>query len=112
MTVDERFERIEARLDQVESRLTQYILDFRQEATQRLDIVDRRLDMLTAMMRTIDDRMAPFSKMMLDSSTVMGELMRELTVMREQNRKTADAELQARLSKIEQNVAKLMNPAA
>jgi hypothetical protein len=94
MSADERFDRIDAnlerlserleasvarldakidasiaRLDRLEenmARLTQYVLDFREETASRLEIIENRLDVMAANLNNIETRFPMVTKAILD----------------------------------------------
>ena len=138
MTADERFDRIDATLerlsdrmgglsdkvgglsgkveglsDKVErvssdlARLTEFTLNFRTEVANKFDIVDQRLEFLGAAVDSLDTRIAPMSKALIASGLNATNLMREQL----RDRETV-AVVAARLSALEEKVAKLINPAA
>src|SRR5580698_3138029 len=98
MTTDERFDRLDASIERLNDsvgeikssiaqlrdysaqltisveHVTQYLLDFRQEAIQHLEVIDGRLDVLTATITTIDARFPPFTKGLLDFGKISTQL--------------------------------------
>jgi len=124
MTVDERFDRIDAnierlserleasiaRLERLEdsmARLTQYVLDFREETASRLEIIENRLDVLAANLNNIEARFPAVTKAILD----FGKHTTQLTNEQARN-KNINAELAARMDSLEEKVSKLIHPAA
>jgi hypothetical protein len=89
MTHEERFDRIDAnmerlserldasvaRIDATLARLSEYILEFRQETAQRLEVIENRLDVLTATVANMDSRFPPITRAILD----FGKLATQLT---------------------------------
>ena len=73
MTVDERFDR----LDESVSRLSRYVTEMREESTHRFDVIDQRLDILSATVASLDSRFPPLTKAILDFGTLAGRLTRE-----------------------------------
>jgi hypothetical protein len=88
-------------------RLTQYLLDFRQETAQHFEVIDNRLEILTATVANIDSRFPPLTKAILD----FGKVSTQLTNDQARN-KHAIAELGARVERHEEKVSKLIDPAA
>ena len=89
MTTDQRFDRID-----------QYLLELREEVVRRLDVIDHRLEMLSATVANVDSRLPPLTKAMLDTGTLSAQLVRE------------QSDLVARVAKLEEKVSKLMDSAA
>jgi archaellum component FlaC len=110
MTADERFDRIDdsfQRIDDSFQRLTRYIMEFREEATQRFQVIDHRLEMLSATVANIDARFPPLTKSLLDFGTLASRLVQEQT-----REKDLSTDLAERVTKLEQQVAKLLDRAA
>ena len=98
MTIDERFDRMDERLDRMErsigeltqnlktlseltqqnfKSLTQYVLDFRTETANRFQNIEIRLDVLGASVSSLDVRMVPLTKAIIDFGAVTSQLQRE-----------------------------------
>ena len=80
MTVDERFDRIDAsieRLGQALESLTRYTLDFREETARQFEIMDNRLNVLAATMANVEVRLAPLTKAAIDAGAVASKVLRE-----------------------------------
>jgi prefoldin subunit 5 len=124
MTHDERFDRIDANIERLNDRVerveasvtrieanidrpTQYVLDFRQETAQHFEVIDNRLDALTATVNNIEARFPTLTKGILD----FGKIATQLTNEQFKNRH-ANAELTARVERLEEKIAKLIDPAA
>jgi len=124
MTHEERFDRIDAnierlsdsvgelkasvsRIDANVGRLTEYVLEFRQETAQHFEVIDNRLDVLTATVANIEARFPTLTKGVLD----FGKLATQITNEQFRN-KHATAELAARMDRLEEKVSKLIDPAA
>jgi len=117
MTHEERFDRIDANIERLSERLdasiasierlTQFVLDFRQETAQHFEVIDNRLDVLTATVSNIEARFPTLIKGVLD----FGKLATQITNDQFRNRH-ATAELAARLDRLEEKVSKLIDPAA
>ena len=98
----EAFSRLEARQDRLEASLAelkQFTLDFREETARRLEVIDNRLDVLSAYVSNIDARYPAFTKAILE----FGKIANQLTLDQAAN-KHAIAELAQKVSKL--------NPAA
>jgi hypothetical protein len=81
MTHEERFDRIDANIGRLNDtfresirQLTQFVLDFRQETIQHLEVIDGRLDVLTATITSIDSRFPPLTKALLDFGKISTHL--------------------------------------
>ncbi len=85
MTHDQRFDRIDANME----RMWAYIQEFRSEAMDRLSVIENRLDGLSATVANIDARFPALTKSMLDAGVFATQQV-----------------------KLEETVAKLMQPAA
>lgn len=103
MTHDERFDRIDAHME----RMSAYIQDFRSEAIDRLAVIENRLDGLSATVANIDARFPALTKLMLDAGSFATQQVKEQARL-----KASDADLASRVAKLEETVAKLLNPAA
>jgi hypothetical protein len=121
MSHEERFDRIDANIAELKEsmaqlaryaqesieRLTQYVLDFREETARHFEVIDNRLDVLTAIVANIEARYPAFNKAILD----FGKLATHLTNDQARN-KNASAELASRAGRLEEQISKIINPAA
>lgn len=73
MTTDERLERIEKSIADV----NRYLVDFRSETINRLEIIDSRLTTLTGLYQSVEARMAPLSKAVLDFGAIANRMQIE-----------------------------------
>jgi hypothetical protein len=73
MTTDERLERIEKSIADV----NRYLVDFRSETINRLEIIDSRLTTLTGLYQSLEARMAPLSKAVLDFGAIANRMQIE-----------------------------------
>jgi hypothetical protein len=89
MSTDERFDRLE-----------KYLLEFRDEMSRRLEVIENRLDFLSTTVANLDARMPPMSNALLESGVLSSRLVRD------------QADLAGRLTRLEEKVARLMEPAA
>lgn len=108
--VENRLDAVDKRLDQTGVRLdglTRYLLDFRGEVVQRLTQIDSRYELVTSAMVAIETRFAPLTKGVLEFGTHAGQLAQEQWKQRD-----ATVELATRLTRLEEQVARLMKPAA
>ncbi len=64
-------------LDQSHQSLVQSFLSFRTEVINRFQMVDMRLDMLTGVTTSLDVRLLPFSKAMLELGETANRLQQE-----------------------------------
>ena len=103
MTADERFDRVDSAIE----RLTQYILDFRQETATRLQAIDNRLDVLASTLASRDARQPALTKAILDFGSLAAQLLREQAGL-----KDAVTDVSTRVAKLEEIVPKLVDPAA
>jgi chromosome segregation ATPase len=114
MTTDERFDRLDASMERLQqylaefkgdvarlsqymaefkgdvARLSQYVAEFKSETTRRFDLVENRMDVLTATVHSIDLRLPPLSKAILDFGTVASRLMRDQGLLKDQVSKLID----------------------
>jgi|HubBroStandDraft_6_1064221.scaffolds.fasta_scaffold2142100_1 hypothetical protein len=65
-SVNERFDRIDKSID----RLTQYVIDLREETTSRLQVIDSRLDFLSSTVASIDVRLPALTKATLEAGSL------------------------------------------
>jgi hypothetical protein len=82
MSADERFDRIDesigrlatqiAELRNDSARLTRYVLELREEAIQRFELIDQRLNVLSSTVVSLDARFPPLAKAILDFGTLAG----------------------------------------
>ena len=97
MTTDERFERLNSRFDRLDS----YLLRFREETTQRLNVVDIRLDALSEVAASIDRQLPVITKAILDFGILAGKLARE---------QMESSDLAERVARLEEQLSHLTNP--
>jgi ABC-type transporter Mla subunit MlaD len=103
MTADERFDRVDGAIE----RLTQHILNFRQETAPRLQTIDNRLDMLSSTLASLDARQPALTKAILDFGSLATQLQREQSKL-----KDTVTDVSTRVAKLEEIVPKLIDPAA
>ena len=103
MTTDERLDRIEKAIERLEG----YVLGFRDETIRRLEIIEQRLDMLSATAATVDLRLGGISKAILDSGSFATQSLRDQSRARE-----TVSEISHRVSRLEEQMPKPVNPAA
>jgi hypothetical protein len=73
VTTDEHLERIEKSIADVNQHLAsidRYLLDFRTETINRLELIDSRLTTLAGLYQSLDARMSPLSKAVLDFGAI------------------------------------------
>jgi len=73
MTHDERLDRIDTSIE----KLSQYILDFRQETALRFLTIENRLDMMSLTLTgipTLEAKFAPMSKAILDFGSLSSHI--------------------------------------
>src|SRR5580704_8149850 len=102
-TIDERFDRIDVSIERLE-RLSGYILDLREETRTGMQALNARLDVFSAVLTGIDSRLPALTKSVIETGAFSSQLLLE------QSRQKAD--FASRLEKLEQTVAKLLEPAA
>jgi hypothetical protein len=73
MTTDERLDQILKRLDGIDK----YLLGFRSEVVQSLEIIDSRLATQAALYQSLDVRMSAFAKAALDMGAIATRLQTE-----------------------------------
>jgi uncharacterized coiled-coil protein SlyX len=108
--LDHRVEALERRAAEQQhslSGLTKYILDFRLEATTRLQLMGERLDVLTAPMVGIESRFSVLTKGLIDMGAPHTQLAGEQWRLKDTN-----FDLLARVAKLEEIVSTLVKPAA
>jgi len=91
--VDERFDRVDARFD----RQDDYMLKFRSEVILRFEAVEQKVGLLALTVGSLDSRMPGLTQAVMD----FGERSHNST-----------ADLAARVAKLEEQVSKLLAPAA
>ena len=110
--MNERFDRIDNsierlaqgfnhRLDGIDKRLdglTKYVMDFREEAIKRLEVIESRLDILSLTLASIDSRVPVLTKGVLDIGSYVSQALREQSM-----NKDSTADLAARVAKLEEN---------
>jgi prefoldin subunit 5 len=93
MTTDERLERIEQSIENLArttenlarstesnfQNLTRYVLELRTETTGRLEIIENRLEVLAATFSSLDSRLVPLTKAILEFGVIATRLQREQT---------------------------------
>lgn len=103
MTIDERFDQLDRTLEGIRA----YLLEFRTEIIQRLEFIDRRLDVLSTAVTNLDARLPAVTKAVLDSQSMTAEILRSQAA----GRQTA-ADLASRVARLEEQVARLLQSAA
>jgi hypothetical protein len=73
MTTDERLDAIDNHLD----RIDKFLLDFRNETANRLDIIDSRLTLLAGLYQSLEPRLSIFAKAVLDFDATVARLQNE-----------------------------------
>ena len=109
-SVNERFDRLDesiGRLAQSLDRLTQYVLDLREENTSPLQVIENRLDVLSLTVVSIDSRMPALTKAMLETGSLASQLVREQSRQRD-----SATDLASRVAKLEDKVSRFVDPAA
>ena len=107
--MDERFDRVDARLDKMDTRfdrIDDYILQFRSEVIQRVETIDRRLDFLMGASNRIEAQLPAINKSVGDFGMLAGQLARE-----RMEASGHEYDLLNRILKLEEKVSKL-TPAA
>jgi hypothetical protein len=99
-TIDERLDRIDVSIE----RLAGYILDLREETRTGMQALNSRLDVHSVVLTGIDSRLPALTKSVIETRALSSQLLLE------QSRQKAD--FASRLEKLEQTVAKLLEPAA
>jgi hypothetical protein len=89
MTTDERLDELTRSMKAIEG----YLLQFRAEVTERLQIIENRLDTISSVMMSLDSRLQPITKAVLDFGSVATRLTRDH-------------------ARLEEKVSKLVDPAA
>jgi chromosome segregation ATPase len=108
--IDQRFVQVDLRFEGMErsiDRLTQYVLDFRSEAAGRLQVIENRLDILTANVASVELRLAPISKSMFEAGSLATQMVRE-----RMKQNDLGFDLGLRISKLEDMVTGRVKPAA
>jgi hypothetical protein len=100
MTNDDRFDRVDASIE----RLSRYMLDLREETRTGMQALSNRIDVLSVAMSGIDSRIPALTKAVIDAGAITAQLLIE------QSRQKTD--FGSRFEKLEETVAKLLNPAA
>jgi hypothetical protein len=98
--VDERFDRVDERFDRVDARFDrqdEYILKFRSEVIVRFEAVEQKVGLLALTVGSLDSRMPGLTQAVMDFGA------------RSHN---STADLAARVAKLEEQVSKLLAPAA
>jgi hypothetical protein len=70
---EQRFDRIDESL----SRLSNYLVAFRGEMVQRLDLIEHRLDLAATSISTFDTRVAAITKAMLETGALSTKVLRD-----------------------------------
>jgi hypothetical protein len=124
MTADERFDRIDGSIGELTrnvadltrsvavlsrdlDRLTNYVLDFRTEVATRFQLLETRLEVLAATTAGLQSTYPALTKAINDFGAVATRLGNEQSRQRE-----AGADLSTRVTKLEEIVSRLIEPAA
>jgi hypothetical protein len=105
-----RLDRIDQRLghmDQRFERMDQYVLEFRNEVARRLDLLENSLRLMSSAVFSIETRIQPFTKGMLEYGVIASQIALEQGRL-----KTGHSDLAERVAKLEELVASLIKPAA
>ena len=94
---------LNGRFDRVED----YILQFRTEVIRRFDVIDQRLDFLASSFSRIDLQLPAVNRSVIDFGALAGQFARE-----QMHTKERDADLAARVARLEEKLSKLIDPAA
>jgi len=110
MTTDERLDRIDNAIDrlfELHTETKRFLLDFRTETANRLDWLEKRLDIVGGNVAALEAKIGPYTKATEEFGASMTHIGRVLS-----QHTDANFDLATRVAKLEENVAKLMNPAA
>jgi len=114
MSVDERLDRIEQAMqagfnqNRAEfDRLNRHLLQMRTEVIRQLELVDPRLDVPENAVSGVQSRMPVLSKAVIDLGTLAGQVTKL-----QPHPLDSSTDLAARLSKLDEQVAKLIDRAA
>jgi len=108
--IDARWDRMDARFDKIDTRFDRvddYILKFPSEVLSRFDIIDQRLDFLASSFNKLDMQVPPLNRAVVDFGILAGQFAREQMFTREH-----DADIATRIARLEDQVSKLIKPAA
>ncbi|MEI9970990.1 MAG: hypothetical protein WDO73_02455 [Ignavibacteriota bacterium] len=108
--IDTRLDAIDGRLDAVDARFDRqddYLLRFRSEVMGRFDVIDQRLDFLASSFNKLDMQVPPLNRAVVDFGILAGQFAPEQMVTKER-----DADIVTRIARLEDQVSKLMKPAA
>jgi hypothetical protein len=87
--------------------LTKYVLDFREETTNRLQVIESRLDFLSLTVASFESRFPALTKSALDTGSFVTQMVRE-----QSKQKDSAQDLAGPLTAMEAQVSKLLNSAA
>jgi DNA repair ATPase RecN len=104
--MDDQTERIDGLTEQIQY-LTSHILDFRTEAIRRFESIEQRLDLMTSAVHSIDVRLPSLNKAISDFGATATQVIRE-----QWKAKDLTTDLADRLTRLEEQVSKLIKPAA
>jgi hypothetical protein len=108
--IDTRLDGIDTRLDAVDARFDRqddYLLRFRSEVIGRFDVIDQRLDFLANSFNRLDVQVPPLNRAVVDFGILAGQFAREQMVTKER-----DADIVGRIARLEEQVSRLIKPAA
>jgi len=108
--IDQRLDQMDQRLDRMDQRferIDQYVLEFRNEVARRLDLLDNGLRLMSSAVYSIETRIQPFTKGMLEYGVIASQIAVEQGQL-----KTGHSDLAERVAKLEELVASLIKPAA
>ena len=100
--MDERFDRIDARFDRVDD----YLLKFRGEVVERFGALERRVDFLASAYSKMDVQLPILNKSVMDFGMLAGQIAAE-----RMEKSGHEYDLLNRIAKLEDKIAKL-TPAA
>jgi uncharacterized protein YlxW (UPF0749 family) len=109
-SANERFDRVDKSIEHLTQsidRLTQYVVDLRDETTSRLQVIENRLDFLSLTVASIDSRLPALTKATLETGSLTSQLVRE-----QARQKDSATDLASRVAKLEEKVSRFVDPAA
>jgi SMC interacting uncharacterized protein involved in chromosome segregation len=105
MTTDERIDNLTAKMNGRFDSLYDYVLQFRKEAIERLEALERQFSVLSSAVVSIDSRLPVLDKAVVELELFAGRMLREKP-------EPVVSDWYERLTRLEEKVAKLIAPAA
>jgi hypothetical protein len=104
--IEERFNGIDARFERVDAAIASvntYVLNFRSETSQRFEAIEHRLDLMAGTLTAVEAYLPIITKAMLSAAALGTQFVLQ---------KSVTNDIASRVAILEEQVSRLLNPAA